>query len=318
MNSHKNAPLTPKGRGAMVRSVIEGGLTKAAAALQFNMTAKTVAKWVNRFQEEGVDGLRDRSSRPHSLPGQTPPATCAAVEALRRQRHTGKQIAAEVGVSPATVSRILQRLGLNRLSALEPAEPIRRYEREHPGELIHIDIKKLGKFNRIGHRITGDRTGQSNTRGVGWEFVHVCIDDASRIAFSKIMKDEKKASAVAFLKAAVAYYASLGVTIERVMTDNGSCYRSNAFAKACKMLSLKHIRTKPYTPKTNGKAERFIQTSLREWAYARAYNTSVERAAELPRWLHRYNWHRPHGGIKSQTPISRLGLAGNNLLRLHI
>jgi transposase InsO family protein len=245
-------------------------------------------------------------------------AACTAVEALRRQRYTGKQIAAEVAISPATVSRILRRLGLNRLSALEPAEPIRRYEREHPGELIHIDIKKLGKFNRIGHRITGDRTGQSNARGVGWEFVHVCIDDASRIAFSKIMKDEKKASAVAFLKAAVAYYASLGVTIERVMTDNGSCYRSRAFARACKRLGLKHIRTKPYTPQTNGKAERFIQTSLREWAYARAYNTSVERAAELPRWLHRYNWHRPHGGIKSQTPISRLGLTRNNLLRLHI
>jgi transposase InsO family protein len=264
MDTHKNAPLTPKGREAMVRSVIEGGLSKAAAAQQFNTTAKTVAKWVDRFSAEGADGLRDRSSRPHSLPSQTPPATCTAVEALRRQRHTGDQIAAEVGISAATVSRILRRLGLNRLSALEPAEPIRRYERERPGELIHIDIKKLGKFNRIGHRITGDRTGQSNTRGVGWEFVHVCIDDASRIAFSQIMKDEKKASAVAFLKAAVAYYASLGVTIERVMTDNGSCYRSRAFAKACKRLGLKHIRTKPYTPKTNGKAERFIQTALRE------------------------------------------------------
>jgi transposase InsO family protein len=318
MNIHQNAPLTPKGREAMVRIVIEGGATKAAAARQFNTTAKTVAKWVERFRAEGVDGLRDRSSRPHSLPSQTPPATCAAVETLRRQRHTGKQIAAEVGVSAATVSRILRRLGLNRMRDLEPAEPVRRYEREHPGELIHIDIKKLGKFNRIGHRITGDRTGQSNARGIGWEFVHVCIDDASRIAFSRVMKDEKKSSAVAFLKAAVAYYASLGVTIERVMTDNGSCYRSKAFAGACKQLGLKHLRTKPYTPRTNGKAERFIQTSLREWAYARAYDTSDQRAAELPRWLHRYNWHRPHGGIKSQTPISRLGLTGNNLLRLHI
>ena len=318
MDTHKNAPLTPKGREAMVRSVIEGGLSKAAAARQFNTTAKTVAKWVGRFRAEDVDGLRDRSSRPHSLPSQTPPAKCAAVEVLRRQRHIGKQIAAEVGVSPATVSRILRRLGLNRIRDLEPAEPVRRYEREHPGELVHIDIKKLGKFNRVGHRITRDRTGQSNTRGIGWEFVHVCIDDASRIAFSRVMKNERKASAVAFLKAAIAYYASLGVTIERVMTDNGSCYRSRAFARACKKLGLKHLRTKPYTPKTNGKAERFIQTSLREWAYARAYNTSDERAAELPRWLHRYNWHRPHGGIKSQTPISRLGLTGNNLLRLHI
>lgn len=318
MDTHKNAPLTPKGREAMVRCVVDGGMSKAAAARQFNTTSKTVDKWVKRFREEGVDGLRDRSSRPLSSPGQTVPATCAAIEALRRERHTGKHIAAEVGVSPATVSRVLRRLGLNRLSALEPADPVRRYERQHPGELIHIDIKKLGKFNRIGHRITGDRTGQSNTRGVGWEFVHVCIDDASRVAFSRVMKDEKRASAVAFLKAAVAYYASLGVKVERVMTDNGSCYRSRAFAKACKKLGLKHIRTKPYTPKTNGKAERFIQTSLREWAYARAFNTSNERAADLPRWLHHYNWHRPHGSIKSMPPISRLGLAGNNLLRLHI
>lgn len=317
MDTHKNAPLTPKGREAMVRRVIEGGLTKAAAARQFNTTTKTVAKWVGRFRAEGVDGLRDRSSRPHSLPGQTLPATCAAVEALRRQRYTGKQISAETGVSAATVSRILRRLGLNRMRDLEPAEPVRRYEREHPGELIHIDIKKLGKFNRTGHRITGDRAGQSRNRGVGWEFVHVCIDDASRVAISRVMKDEKKGSAVAFLKAAVAYYASLGVTVQRVMTDNGSCYRSRAFAKACKKLGLKHIRTKPYTPKTNGKAERFIQTSLREWAYARAYNTSNERAAELPRWLHRYNWHRPHGSLDSKPPITRLGLAGNNLLRLH-
>ncbi len=317
MDTHKNAPLTPKGREAMVRSVIEGRLTKAAAARQFNTTAKTVAKWVERFRAEGVDGLRDRSSRPHSSPDQTLPATSAAIEALRRQRYTGQQIAAETGVSTATVSRVLRRLGLNRMRDLEPAEPVRRYEREHPGELIHIDIKKLGKFNRVGHRITGDRTGQSRNRGVGWEFVHVCIDDASRVAFSRVMKDEKKGSAVAFLKAAVAYYASLGVTVQRVMTDNGSCYRSKAFAKICKKLGLKHIRTRPYTPKTNGKAERFIQTSLREWAYARAYNTSNERAAELPSWLHRYNWHRPHGSLDSKPPITRLGLAGNNLLRLH-
>jgi transposase InsO family protein len=317
MNSHKNAPLTPKGREAMVRSVTEIGLSKAAAARQFNTTPRTVTKWVERFLAEGVEGLCDRSSRPHSLPSQTPPATCAQIEALRRQRLTGQQIALELKVSPATVSRVLRRLGLNRMRDLEPAEPVRRYEREHPGELIHIDIKKLGKFKRVGHRITGDRTGQSNGRGVGWEFVHVCIDDASRVAFSQVMKDEKKGSAVAFLKASVAYYASLGVTVRRVMTDNGSCYKSHAFRRACNRLGLKHIRTKPYTPKTNGKAERFIQTSLREWAYARAYNTSQERADELPRWLHRYNWHRPHGSIGSMPPISRIGLNRNNLLRLH-
>jgi transposase InsO family protein len=262
-------------------------------------------------------GLQDRSSRPHRLRRPTPQPVIEKIERLRRQRWTGKQIAAETGVSSATVSRVLRRLGLHKLSALEP-EPVRRYERERPGELIHLDIKKLGKIGSIGHRITGRQTGVVNRHlGIGWEFVHVCIDDASRIAFSRVMKDERKESAIVFLKAAVAYYESLGVKVERVMTDNGSCYRSKAFGKACKRLGLKHIFTKPYTPKTNGKAERFIQTSLREWAYARAYNTSDERTAELPRWLHRYNWHRPHGSIGSKPPISRLGLTGNNLLRLH-
>jgi transposase InsO family protein len=317
MNSHKNAPLTPKGREAMVRSVLEGRMSQADAAYQFNTTPKTVAKWLNRFRAEGVDGLRDRSSRPFSLPSQTAPATCAVIETLRRQRHTGKQIAAEAGVSAATVSRILRRLRLSRVRDLEPAEPVRRYERATPGEMIHIDIKKLGRFEKIGHRITGDRTGQSNGRGVGWEFVHVCVDDHSRVAFSEIKPDEKADSAVPFLKAAVAYYKNLGVTVTRVMTDNGSCYKAFAFRDACQDLGIKHIRTKPYTPKTNGKAERFIQTALREWAYASAYPTSDRRAEELPVWLHRYNWHRPHGGIKSQTPISRLGLTEDNLLRLH-
>ena len=191
MDSHKNARLTPKGREEMVRAVADGGLGKAAAARQFNTTPKTVAKWVERFRAEGVNGLRDRSSRPLSLPSQTAPATCAAVETLRRQRYTGKQIAAEVGVSSATVSRILKRRGLNKLAALEPAEPIRRYERETPGEIIHIDIKKLGRFEQVGHRITGDRKGQSNSRGVGWEYLHLAIDDHSRVAYSEILPRRK-------------------------------------------------------------------------------------------------------------------------------
>jgi transposase InsO family protein len=301
----------------MVRSVVDGGLTKAETARRYYTTPKTVAKWVGRFHAQGVDGLRDRSSRPLSSPSQTAPATCAAVEVLRRQRYTGKQIARELEVSPATVSRILRRLGLNSLKALEPAEPLRRYEREHPGELIHIDIKKLGKFNQVGHRITGDRRGQSNSRGVGWEYVHVCIDDHSRIAFAKIMANENKRCAIAFLRAALAYYTSLGIKVEGVMTDNGSCYRSFAFRRACKRLGLKHIRTRPYTPKTNGKAERFIQTSLREWAYAQAYEHSRQRKDQLPAWLHRYNWHRPHAGIDDKTPISRLGLTEHNVLRFH-
>jgi transposase InsO family protein len=316
MDIHENARLTPRGREHMVNMVLSGQTPKAVSEA-VGVCPRTVKKWVERFKEEGLAGLQDRSSRPEHLRQPTPQAIVDQIEALRRQRLTGKAIAAETGVSTATVSRVLKRLGLNRLSALEPAEPARRYQRDQPGELIHIDIKKLGKFNRVGHRITGDRTGQSNSRGIGWEFVHVCIDDASRIAFSRIMKSERKACAVAFLKAAVAYYKSLGITVERIMTDNGSCYRSRRFRSACTRLGLKLIYTRPYTPRTNGKAERFIQTALREWAYARAYDTSVQRAAELPYWIHRYNWHRPHGSIGARPPISTLGLTGNNLLRLH-
>jgi transposase InsO family protein len=248
----------------------------------------------------------------------TPQAVIEQIEGLRRQRWTGKQIAVQVGVSPATVSRVLRRLGLSKLSALEPAEPIRRYEREHPGELIHFDIKKLGRIGSVGHRITGRQTGVINRHlGIGWECVHVCIDDASRIAFVQVMADQRKESAVAFLEAAIAYYAKLGVRVECVMTDNGSCYRSKTFRAACKQRGLRQVFTRPYTPKTNGKAERFIQTALREWAYARAYHNSDQRSAELIHWLHRYNWHRPHGSLKANTPISRLGLSEDNLLRLH-
>jgi transposase InsO family protein len=286
-------------------------------ATALGVDIKTVKKWVTRFEAEGLAGLADRSSRPHRLNNPTTDEVCARILELRRQRWTGKQIAQETKVSTATVGRVLARAGLSRMRDLTPAEPVVRYEYKTPGGLLHLDIKKLGRFDRTGHRITGKRTGVASSRGSGWEFVHVCIDDASRVAFSRILPDEKKESAVAFLKAAVAYYASLGVTVVRVMTDNGSCYRSTAFRKARSDLGLKHIFTKPYTPKTNGKAERFVQTTLREWAYAQPYPSSNHRAAELPIWLHRYNWHRPHGGIKSQTPISRLGLDRDNLLRLH-
>jgi transposase InsO family protein len=317
MDTHKNARLTPKGREDMVRAVVDSGLSKAAAARQFNTTAKTVAKWVARFRTLGVDGLRDRSSRPLSSPSQTSRATCSAVEALRRERRTQEHIAATLGLSTATVSRILKERGLNLLSALEPQQPRPRYERAAPGEIIHIDIKKLGRFNRIGHRITGDRTGQSNSRGVGWEYAHIAIDDHSRVATAAIFPDQKKKSAIAFLKAALSYYRNLGVTVTRIMTDNGSCYRSKAFARACQRLGLKHLRTRPYTPQTNGKAERFIQTALREWAYATAFENSDQRRGELPKWLHRYNWHRPHTSLAKKTPISRLGLTGNNVLTLH-
>jgi transposase InsO family protein len=279
MNMHKNARLRPRGRERIVRQ-IASGQTPEAVGEAAGVCPRTVRKWVDRYRREGPAGLQDRSSRPHRLRQPTPQAVVAEIERLRRQRWTGKQIAAETGVSPATVSRVLRRLGLNKLSALEPAEPLRRYEREKPGELIHLDIKKLGRIGSIGHRITGRYPGAVNRhRGIGWEFVHVCIDDASRVAFVQLKPDQRKQSAVAFLEASIAYYAKLSIKVERVMTDNGSCYRSKAFRAACKRLGLRQIFTRPYTPRTNGKAERFIQTALREWAYARAYQNSDQRRA---------------------------------------
>jgi len=318
MNIHKNARLTPRRREEMALCVIEGRLTKAQAARAYGVTAKIVARWVERYKAEGRQGMADRSSRPRRSPNATDQTVIERIVALRRQRLTGQHIAQQVGVSPATVSRVLKRAGLSRLKDIDPAEPVRRYERSAPGEMIHLDIKKLGKFNRVGHRITGDRTGQSNNRGVGWEYVHVAIDDHSRLSFTQIHADEKASSATAFLKTAIAWYRSMGIRVERIMTDNGSCYKSHAFQNACRALGLKHIRTKPYTPKTNGKAERFIQTARREWAYARAYQTSDQRAAHLPIWNHMYNWHRPHGSLNSKPPITRLGLNEDNLLRHHI
>ncbi|MFA5952097.1 MAG: IS481 family transposase [Hyphomicrobium sp.] len=321
MNTHDNARLTPRGREQMVRAVVDDGLSKVAAARRFNTSTRTVAKWVGRFLADGADGLLDRSSRPHSSPSQIDIATCEAVEALRRQRTIQAAIAKELGLSPATVSRILKRRGLSLLSSLEPAEPRPRYERETPGEIIHIDIKKLGRFNRVGHRITGDRTAQQryrkSTAPPGWEYVHVAIDDHSRIAFTEIKPSERQDAAVEHLRAAVAYYRKLGVNVIRVMTDNGGCYRSRLWRKTCQDLGIKHLRTKPYTPQTNGKAERFIQTAIREWAYATAFEDSEQRKRELPRWLHRYNWHRPHASLGGQPPISRIRLTGNNLLRHH-
>ena len=290
MNSHKNARLAPKGREILVRR-LERGERPADVACAMGISLRTVYKWRGRYRDYGSEGLQDRSSRPSQTPGRTPASVEARVVQLRRERRIMERIAEETGVSRATVGRILARHGLNRWRDLEPSEPVVRYER--------------------------DRTGQSNTRGNGWEFVHVCIDDHSRLGFSQVLASERKEDAVAFLNEAVAWYRKLEIGIERVMTDNGSCYKSHAFRAACKALGLRHIRTRPYTPRTNGKAERFIQSSLREWAYARAYQTSEQRKAELPYWLHHYNWHRPHAGIKRKTPISRSGLDVNNRMRLH-
>ena len=315
MNVHKNARLTPKGRERLVRLIRDGACFSRAGQM-CGCSARTAAKWWRRFDREGEAGLADRSSRPGVLRNPTAEAVRDRIIGLRRQRLTGAHIAAKTGVSAATVSRVLRRAGLSRRRDLEPAEPVRRYERDHPGELIHLDIKRLGRFEQIGHRMTGDPQ-KGKSRGAGWEYVHVCIDDASRLSFTRIHPDETAASAVAHLRAAVAWYASMGVTVARVMTDNGSCYTSRAFRAACAELGIRHIRTKPYTPKTNGKAERFIQTGLRESAYARACQTSDQRAADLPVWTHLYNRHRPHSAPKSKPPISRIGLDRNNLLRLH-
>jgi transposase InsO family protein len=234
---------------------------------------------------------------------------------LRRRRLTQARIAKTIGVSKSTVGRVLARAGLSRLRDLEPAEPVVRYEHEHPGDLIHIDTKKFGRIERVGHRIHGNRA--TRVRGASWEFLFVAIDDHARIGFTDMYPDEGKASAVQFLQNTVAYFRSLGVLAKRVLTDNGSAFRSKAFAAACRDLGLKHSFTRPYRPQTNGKAERFIQSALREWAYGIPYNHSSERTAMLERWTHHYNWHRPHQGIKGLAPISRLAQSQNNLLTLH-
>jgi transposase InsO family protein len=299
----------------MVRYVIEHGWSYRATARAFHVDAKTVRRWVVRYRRDGMKGLYERSSRPKRQPQRTPRRLRRQLIARRRQRWTMTRIAAEAGCSRATVARVLQHDGLNRLSALEPSEPPARYQHEHPGDLLHFDIKKLGRFQRPGHRVTGNR--RRDSPGAGWEFVHVAVDDRSRIAYTAIEPDETSDSAIRHLRAAVAYYVRLGITVRRVLTDNGACYRSYAFARACRELGIRHRFTRPYRPRTNGKAERFIQTALREWAYAFAYRDSTERAAHLPRWQHDYNWHRQHGSLGHQTPISVLGLSEDNLLRLH-
>jgi transposase InsO family protein len=263
----------------LVEAVVKEGLTWKRAAARFQVSERTVAKWMARYRREGDEGLKDRSSRPARSSRQTPSAQVAVVLALRRLRLPGFQIARQSGLSRATVSRLLRRHGLAKLSALEPAKPVVRYQRDHPGELIHFDIKKLGRIVRPSHRVTGDR--RDRVAGAGWEYVHVAIDDASRIAFAQILPDERKASALTFLHNALAYFASLGIKVQRLMTDNGSAYRSKLFAAALRQLHIRHLFTKPYTPKTNGKAERFIQTSLREWAYAAIYSNSLHRANHL-------------------------------------
>jgi len=314
MNVHKNARLTPQGRALLVHRVSTEGWRVGDAARAAGISQRRSFVWLARHRAGGELALQDRSSAPARCKHRTSPETLAAIEQLRRQRHTGPRIAQALGMPRSTVGAILRRLGLGKLSALDAKPPIIRYEREKPGELIHIDIKKLGRIDGVGHRITGDRTGQSSKRGTGWEYLHVAIDDACRLAYSEILPNEKAESAIAFTERALAWFANLGVNVERIMTDNGSAYKSFAFRDLLDERNIKHKRTRPYTPRTNGKAERFIQTSLREWAYAHAYTSSAERTDTLKPWLTSYNTVRTHSGIKHMTPFAKL----NNVLGFDI
>lgn len=316
MNVHKNASLTPEGRLRMVRRALQKGASATQVAKEFDTTPHTVLKWKRRYLAEGEAGLQDRSSRPHSRhPRSLKPAQLRRIRTLRKRRWTMDRIARDVGCHLSTVSLHLKKMGLNKLSALEPAKPANRYERAYAGSLLHLDIKKLARFWRAGHRITGIRKGGSF--GAGWEFVHICIDDHSRVSYAEILPDERKESVVGFFTRAKAYYESLGIQIEQVMTDNGSAYRSKLFNRLLEASGIRHLYTRPYTPRTNGKAERFIQTALREWAHGVRYRSSHMRAKALWPWLHDYNWHRPHGSLDNRPPITRISLPMNNLLRFH-
>ena len=315
MNIHKNARLTFARRRQMVEDVIERKLTHAASAAAQDVSVPTVRKWVGRYLTQGEPGLRDASSRPQVSPRSIAPSTALAIVELRRRFLTHARIAQSLGVSASTVGRVLARAGLSRWADLAPSEPIVRYEHAHPGDLLHIDTKKLARIVRAGHRVTGDP--RDSVDGVGWEYLFVAVDDHARIGFTQMKPDERRDSAIAFLRASVRYFATLGVTIRRVLTDNGSAFRSQRFAAACRKLRLQHSFTRPYRPQTNGKAERFIQSALREWAYGIPYHHSSERTAMLARWNHHYNWHRPHQGIGGIAPMSRLSKSRNNLLTLH-
>ncbi len=315
MDYHKNARTTVWSREQMARRVIEQGCTLAAAAAAASVSAKTASKWVRRYRELGAAGLADRTCRPRHLRRPTKPEQVALVEQLRRLRWTGLRIAQQTGLSRATVSRVLGRLKLSRIRDLQPRQPANRYEHERPGDLLHLDIKKLGRIGRPGHRVTGDLAQRS--RGVGWEYLHIAIDDHSRIAFSDILPNERARSVCRFLLQALRFYRSVGITVRRILTDNRPAYHSRALHRLCRRLGIRHRFTKPYTPRTNGKAERFIRTTLEEWAYAKTYQNSFERFNSLAPWLHQYNWHRPHASLNNKTPISRAGFDQNNLLTLH-
>ena len=317
MRLHANARTCPHSRRLLVARVVDEGWALTAAAEAAGVSARTASKWVARFRALGEAGLADRSSRPRSSPRETSSERVEAIAVLRRLRFTGAEISQALRMPLSTVSAVLTRIGLGKLSRLEPAEPANRYERRHPGELVHIDVKKLAKIDGVGHRVHGDRGQRKRRRGgkrVGFEYVHVCVDDATRLAYVEVLADEKAITAVGFLRRARAWYRRHGVRIQRVMTDNGACYLSTLHAVACRRLGLKHLRTRPRRPRTNGKAERFIRTLLAGWAYGAIYGSSSERADALPGWLYTYNHTRPHGSLAHQPPIQRLeALTVNNV-----
>jgi transposase InsO family protein len=309
MQVHASARLTPKGRAFVVARVLEHGWSVTAAAEAAGVSERTVWRWLARYRAEGPGGLCDRSSAPQRIPHRTCAQRVQVILALRRLRMTSAEISELLQMPLSTVSALLKRNGLGRLSRLEPPEPPNRYERARPGELVHVDVKKLGRFGRAGKRVVGNRHA---SRGYGWEFCHVAVDDHSRLAYVEVLADERGETAVGFLRRALSFFASHGITVKRVMTDNGSPYASKLHAIACRELGLRHLRTQPYRPRTNGKAERFIQTMLREWAYGRLYGSSAERREALPLWLDRYNWRRPHGSLGHRPPGSRLTNADGN------
>jgi transposase InsO family protein len=316
MNTHKHARLTYARRLQMVQQLTFEGFNFSQAAAEHGVTPATARKWLARYLAGGESALEDASSRPARSPRSISPAKALLIVELRRRHLLQARIARNVGVSESTVSRVLARAGLSKLSDLEPVEPVQRYEHEAPGDLLHIDTKKLGRIVRPSHRVTGDR--RDSVDGAGWETLFVAIDDHARIAFTGMQPDEKTPQAIHFLRDAVAYYAKLGVSIKRLLTDNGAAFRSRDFAHACKELGIQHRFTRAYRPQTNGKAERFIQSALREWAYGWTYQNSSHRTAALASWQHHYNWHRPHSGIGGVAPMTRLGRSAHNVLTLHI
>jgi len=312
MKLHANARTCPKSRKLLIRRIEEEHWSLMAAAEAAGVSERTAAKWLARWRAEGEAGLLDRSSAPRRRPTQLPADRLGAIEALRRLRMTAAEIAEVLGMALSTVSRWLKKIGLGKRSRMDPPEPPNRYERKRPGELIHVDVKKLGRIVVPGHRVTGNRRVRAARSGArrlgtaGWEFVHVCVDDATRLAYVEVLGDEKGATAAGFLRRAARWFKGMGISVERVLSDNGSCYRSGAHAEACTELGVRHLFTRPYRPQTNGKAERFIQTLTNRWAYGAIYGSSAERTAALPGWLTHYNFTRGHGSLGHKAPAARL------------